>query len=181
MKQLSLDRRTQRTQGAIRGAFVDLVLELGYEAISVADIVQKANVGRSTFYQHYSGKLEVLQATLEHPSRFIADIVTVNSAPEEVVPVLLHFWNQRQRNRPFFNDPIRNVWIGVLAGMIEKRLRSERGACPLVPLPLAALQIAEAQVGLIIGWLRGRSAIKPIELAHALIRTTHALTVVLQG
>jgi AcrR family transcriptional regulator len=180
MKQPSQDRRTQRTQGALRGAFIDLVLDVGYEAISVADIVQKANIGRSTFYQHYSGKLEVLEDTMKYPSRHLADIVGADPAPDDVVPILLHFWDQRQRNRPFFSDPVRGVWMRVLAGMIEPRLAAmARGTRPLVPLPLAALQIAQAQMGLVIGWLAGRSAAKPIDMARALVRTTQALTAAL--
>ena len=177
MKQPSKDRRIQRTREALRNAFVTLVLDVGYEAISVADIVASANVGRSTFYHHYAGKLEVLQETMQHPSSHLAAIVGADPESQDVVPILLHFWNQRQRNRHFFHDPIRGVWMRVLASMIEARLATlARGTRPLVPLPLAAQQIAEAQLGLVIGWLAGRSAVKPINAACALVRTTHALT-----
>jgi AcrR family transcriptional regulator len=180
MKSRPPDRRTQRTREALRGAFVRLVLEKGYGSFSVTDITEAANVGRSTFYQHYSGKLAMLQDAVQTQSRHLAAIVDADPAPETLVPLLLHFWEQRRRNRPFFSEPIRGVWAQVTAKLIEPRLaKLVRDARPLIPLPLAALQIAETQLGLIIGWLTGRNAAKPIELAKALVRTTHALTMAL--
>lgn len=68
----------------------------------VTDITEAANVGRSTFYQHYSGKLAMLQDSIQTPSRHLAAIVGAVSAPEALLPLLLHFWEQRRRNRPFF-------------------------------------------------------------------------------
>lgn len=50
------DRRVERTRKALRGALIELILEKGYEAISVCDIVERANIGRSTFYMHYSSR-----------------------------------------------------------------------------------------------------------------------------
>lgn len=180
MKSRSPDRRTQRTREALRGAFVRLVLEKGYESFGVADITEAANVGRSTFYQHYSGKLAMLKESIQTPSRHLAAIVGADPAPESLVPLLLHFWEQRRRNRVFFSEPVRGVWARVTAKLIEPRLEKlTRGARPLLPLPLAALQIAEAQLGLIVGWLTGRSAVNPRDMAEALIRTTHALSTAL--
>jgi len=54
------DRRIVRTREALRGALVALILEKGYEAIAVNDIVQRANVARSTFYAHHGSKESVL-------------------------------------------------------------------------------------------------------------------------
>ncbi len=50
------DRRVERTRQALRAALIGLILDKGYEAISVMDIAERANVGRSTFYMHYSTK-----------------------------------------------------------------------------------------------------------------------------
>ena len=180
MKSRPPDRRTQRTREALRSAFVRLVLEKGYESFGVADIAEAANVGRSTFYQHYSGKLAMLKESIQTPSRHLAAIVGDNPAPEALVPLLLHFWEQRRHNRVFFSEPVRGVWARVTAKLIEPRFaKLVRGARPLIPLPLAALQIAEAQLGLIVGWLTGRGSVKPIDLAKALVHTTQALTTAL--
>lgn len=50
------DRRIQRTKQALQDALINLILDKGYEGISVQDIVDRANIGRSTFYSHYSTK-----------------------------------------------------------------------------------------------------------------------------
>lgn len=54
------DRRTDRTRRALADALVELILEKGYEAVTVQAILDRANVGRSTFYAHFDSKEELL-------------------------------------------------------------------------------------------------------------------------
>src|SRR4051812_41781762 len=54
------DRRIMRTRDALRSALIELILEKGYDAIAVNDIVTRANVARSTFYAHHGSKESVL-------------------------------------------------------------------------------------------------------------------------
>src|SRR6266404_7607300 len=56
MANRKIDRRTERTRAALMSAFLELILSRGYEAVAIADIIRKANVGRSTFYLHYARK-----------------------------------------------------------------------------------------------------------------------------
>ncbi len=58
------DRRTARTKRALHEALMQLMLERGFEAISVSNITDRANVGRSTFYAHYADKEDLLQESL---------------------------------------------------------------------------------------------------------------------
>jgi AcrR family transcriptional regulator len=53
------DRRVQRTRQLIRAAFRELLEEKGYEALTVQDIIDRANVGRATFYAHFDNKDEL--------------------------------------------------------------------------------------------------------------------------
>jgi AcrR family transcriptional regulator len=55
-----VDRRFQRTEHQLREALIALILEKGYDAITVQDILDRANMGRSTFYAHYSDKEHLL-------------------------------------------------------------------------------------------------------------------------
>src|SRR3990170_6343522 len=57
-----MDRRAARTQKALHGALMSLLLRKGYEAITVQDIIDEADVGRSTFYAHYTGKEDLLRS-----------------------------------------------------------------------------------------------------------------------
>lgn len=56
----SSDRRVQRTRGVLRQALVDLILERGWDDITIQDICRRAAVGRSTFYTHYADKEDLL-------------------------------------------------------------------------------------------------------------------------
>ncbi|MDR3577590.1 MAG: TetR/AcrR family transcriptional regulator [Anaerolineaceae bacterium] len=55
-----IDRRVQRTEELLRQALIALILEKGYDAITIQDILDRANMGRSTFYAHYRDKEELL-------------------------------------------------------------------------------------------------------------------------
>jgi AcrR family transcriptional regulator len=68
------DRRTQKTKKYLAEALKELILEKGYEEITIQDIIDRANVGRSTFYSHYESKEQLLvgninfqQALIETP------------------------------------------------------------------------------------------------------------------
>src|SRR5678816_2441110 len=50
------DRRSQRTRHLLSAALVELIREKDYNTITVSDIIDRANVGRSTFYAHYRDK-----------------------------------------------------------------------------------------------------------------------------
>ena len=56
------DRRIAKTQAAIQGAFLEMLLKDGFDAITVKDITEKANIGRKTFYLHYMDKFDLLNA-----------------------------------------------------------------------------------------------------------------------
>ena len=54
------DRRIQRTRQSLRIALLELIKEKGYDAISIEEITERANVGRATFYLHYKDKEDLL-------------------------------------------------------------------------------------------------------------------------
>jgi AcrR family transcriptional regulator len=66
------DRRIQKTRKALRDALHSLVLDRGYDDLSVQDITDKANLGRATFYLHYREKDELLEDLLREFSQIFA-------------------------------------------------------------------------------------------------------------
>ena len=56
MKTEKDDRRSRRTRQILGNALVELMLEKRYADITVQDILDRADVGRSTFYTHYTDK-----------------------------------------------------------------------------------------------------------------------------
>jgi AcrR family transcriptional regulator len=59
------DKRVLRTHEALRSALMELMIEHGYERISVQDVLDRANVGRATFYLHYRSKEDLLKRALD--------------------------------------------------------------------------------------------------------------------
>ena len=59
------DRRVQRTEELLRGALMSLIRERGFEELSVQDIIDRANVGRATFYAHFDNKDDLLASGIE--------------------------------------------------------------------------------------------------------------------
>lgn len=53
---MKIDRRVQKTKKLLSNALIELILLKGYENVTIQDILDKANVGRSTFYTHYENK-----------------------------------------------------------------------------------------------------------------------------
>src|SRR6266516_1028054 len=69
----AVDRRIQRTRNILHEALISLMIEKGYEAITVQDIIDRANLGRSTFYAHYVGKQDLLMSGLKNLSRHLLE------------------------------------------------------------------------------------------------------------
>ncbi len=61
METKKTDRRIQRTRQLMREALISLILEKGFEKITVQNIIDRANVGRSTFYDHFQDKQDLLE------------------------------------------------------------------------------------------------------------------------
>ena len=59
------DRRVQRTRGLLIGALLELMREKVFEDVTIQEITERANVGRSTFYMHFEGKEDLLLSGFE--------------------------------------------------------------------------------------------------------------------
>jgi AcrR family transcriptional regulator len=67
-----LDRRTRRTRTALRAAFVSLVLERGFDHVTIEDITDRADVARATFYAHYPDKGTLFAAIIDEMTKDLA-------------------------------------------------------------------------------------------------------------
>lgn len=59
-----IDRRVRRTRQTLHETLMRLTVERGYDEITVADIAAAANVGRSTFYAHFTDKDDLLRSAV---------------------------------------------------------------------------------------------------------------------
>src|SRR5581483_7460919 len=76
-----VDRRVLRTRQMLSDALFALIEERGYDAITVQDIAEQANIGRATFYLHYHDKEELLSDSFKR---------LANNLIKSVVPDTTH-------------------------------------------------------------------------------------------
>lgn len=74
------DRKRRRAKETIRRAALDLFNERGFDAVSVTDIAERAEVGRTTFFRYFGDKQEVL---FSEPAEPVPGAVTELPAPTE--------------------------------------------------------------------------------------------------
>src|SRR5437899_1724073 len=76
------DRKRRRAKQAIRRAALELFSERGFDAVSVTDIAERAEVGRTTFFRYFGDKQEVLFA---EPEEEVAKAGQMPQAPTEPI------------------------------------------------------------------------------------------------
>src|SRR5450432_1310924 len=85
------DRRVRKTRRQLRDALVTLILEKGWDAVSVQDVCEKADVGRSTFYVHFADKEDLLLSGFDelHAS-LVRDVARAAEPFHFAAPLLQH-------------------------------------------------------------------------------------------
>lgn len=85
------DRQIQKTNTAIYNAFINLLQEKDYSKIRVSDIIDLANIGRSTFYAHYESKEVLLKELCEDLFHHLFKQVEPISFEDYLIHILNHF------------------------------------------------------------------------------------------
>jgi AcrR family transcriptional regulator len=157
----------RRTRAALVEAFNHLVLRGGPRTIKVADIVAQAKVGRSTFYDHYSGPEAIHMEALARPFALLADAAAGEGDAERLEGLLRHFWENRQRARDVLQGRTGEKAARLLAELVEERL-SRRAAEADIPVRLHAAQLAQAALAPVRGWLLGEASCTAEALARSI-------------
>lgn len=155
-------------------AFTSQVFAGGFESVTIRGLLEDADVARSTFYEHFSNKEDVLRACMNRFFAIIADCVLNDSTPSELTKVLAHLWEKRRLTDAIFSGQARVVLARNLIDLVESRLRTLTAADAALPARLAATQIAEGQMALVESWMRGRGFCTVKQLADGLHRTSRA-------
>jgi len=84
MAQQRQDRRSQRTQQTLMDALIALLAVKHYDEISINDIIDRANVGRSTFYAHYQAKDDLLKSGFERVLDMLIQQIGFDEADQDL-------------------------------------------------------------------------------------------------
>jgi AcrR family transcriptional regulator len=151
------NRQARKTCAALHQAFRELFLTRGYDSIRVADILRRADVGRSTFYEHFRNKDDLFRQSVAPIATVLASAVAEDNDPKAITHVLEHFREIGRIARNFLNSPSYRQIVGVVAELIEQRVGSSNEHAG-IPRSLFALQLAEAEMGMIRAWLADGAA-----------------------
>jgi AcrR family transcriptional regulator len=177
------DQRVRRTKAALLGAFFDLVLRRRYDQMSVAEIVGRAGVARSTFYEHYQSKDELLREGLSAPFGILAEAAFEPGFPLTLTETVAHFWENRRIARVLFAGRRREIVTRILADLITRQF-ARRGLTEQrlgAPPSLLAQQLANGQIGMLAAWLAGQAPCTSSAMAKALYRTASGALAAVQA
>jgi AcrR family transcriptional regulator len=163
VKQQKTDRRSQRTYRLVSTALAELLREKPYDAILVQDILDRAGVGRTTFYAHFFDKEDVLDSMTEQILALFTHQIAHSPARQRVVPSLELFAHIYQSPDQHFRALMRGhagerLWEAMrtaLCHIIEPALATLCAEEPYPPIPLAlvAQYLADALLSLLKWWL----------------------------
>ena len=163
MKQQKADRRSKRTYHLVSSAFTELLLEKPYDEILVQDILDRAGIGRTTFYAHYFDKEDVLGSMTEQMLELFTHQIAQTTARQRVVPSLELFehiyYSQHQQVRALMRsragEPLWEALQTALCRAIEPALSTlwAEKRSPSIPLPVVSQYLAGAFLTLLKWWL----------------------------
>ena len=147
------DGRIERSRSSVIRAFVGLALDRRYDNIRIDDLIADAGIGRSTFYEHFRGKDDVLLTAMEPILLPLASAASGRAGQAMLHSMLAHLWDRRAFARIILDSRARPKLCRRLAAMIEARLAIE-GHGP-EPLALPAMAASAGQLSILRMWLAG--------------------------
>jgi AcrR family transcriptional regulator len=171
------DRRVRRTKRVIAEAFVTLILEKGYARVTVQDILDRADVGRSTFYAHYRDKESLLTAAFEDLRvELSADLAATAPdgpmSPTSPIGALFdHAYQRRAVYRALCGrqggDIVYRHLRHLIGGLLRDHLRPHLSAAGSdLPVDIVAEFYTSAALGLLTWWVDHDFRHGPVALAH---------------
>ena len=182
------DRRVQRTRELLQKALIELIGERGYDAITIQDIVDRANVGRTTFYVHYSSKDELFITCHEAiVSKFRIGPLHPLSREELLSPEAPPGLTSAYRHLEDAQALLYHIFQGKDSLLILRRIRDWNAqeieavlraafveADSTIPFDVLANYLAGAQIALVQWWLEKRQPHKLENLAQTFHRLQRA-------
>lgn len=180
MAKKTIDRRIARTRGLLQHALISLILEKGYEAITIEDICDAANVGRSTFYAHYTSKDDLKRSGLESHLRemLVARQQDALAGPGDIgyrylgfsLAMFEHARDHRDLYRALVGGRGGDVALGSIRQILSDLVRDELAATvdkhspDVIPGELVVQYVVGAFMSVMTWWLDGGAKLPPQQI-----------------
>jgi AcrR family transcriptional regulator len=176
------DRRVVRTRDVLGDALVALMQKKPFESITVQDVLDRAGVGRSTFYAHYEDKNDLFLSDAAEFFEAISTALSKHGDKSNRVAPVCEFFSHVAEQREFHDalvasGKIQDLWeMGqeYFARGIERRLTELRGVPAMKPPRAAAFAqaFAGSLFSLLSWWIQSSpplSAVEMDELFHGMV------------
>ncbi len=174
-----MDRRISRTRGLLQHAFIALIMRKGYDATTIQDICEEANVGRSTFYSHYTSKEDLKRKGLEHirtalqarQKETLSGVQAGATGPFAFSLVMFeHARGHLQLYRALLGSDGATISLGSIRQIIADLVRTEVLAAS--PKGMVQPEIRELKVhfvvgafmGVLMGWMDSGAIQEPVDV-----------------
>lgn len=175
-----MDRRQKKTREAIFKAFSDLLAQKSYNKITVQEIIDAANVGRTTFYAHFETKDDLLKELcaelFDHIIQSAADcththgLYSNSDAPESVFCHLLQHLQENDKNiLELLSCESSELFLRYFKDSLNRLLSAQivdwtKHGCDQVPQDFLINHISSSFVDTIQWWLKGGQKQSPEQL-----------------
>ena len=171
------DRRSQRTRHLLSQALVELIREKDYNIITVSDIIERANVGRSTFYAHYQDKDDLLVGELDR----VIEVLSHRIPGQEEIPffpslgLFRHVGEEYELYKALVWTPGVDLMIKHMQKSLSNRIEQgleNKGRDFDIPSTILANFIAGSFLTLLKWWLEHKMIYSPEEMNEIFKRLT---------
>ena len=179
------DRRIQKTISLLREALVSLIAEKPYDAIVVKEILDRANVGRSTFYTHFRDKDDLLLSGIHDMLGPVPSPTRTGGQLQDRIlwfslPIFehhhrhAHAWGDRigTKGRTILHEHLRRALTGIIAQVMNKNYRQGRQSPRQIPPEVVSAYVASTFVLVLNWWLDTRMRLPPKEINDVFRRLT---------
>ncbi len=173
------DRRTLRTRAALENALLALLEEKNYEAITIQELCNRADVARKTFYEHYDDKHALMWAYSERVydalratvAEIDIDTLLANNKPL-TYPIFKHVHEYTSFYRAMLGEHSTSAFVtrllDYMAQVSYERHAPLRATAPQITLPpeFIAHYLAGAVIGVLCWWLKEGLQTSPESMAY---------------
>jgi len=169
------DRRVQRTRQLLQDALVSLILEKGYQKITIQDIIDRANVGRSTFYSHYRDKEDLLFSGFDELAHDLHRHMRSPDATDDnqghllhSLEFFIHAYNNKELYMAMKESGGRELLLDIARQHMQNHIEVHLSQFPFIgeeiPLPVITNFLAGSLLTMIIWWLEQKIPYTPEEM-----------------
>lgn len=175
-----MDRRQIKTRQAIFSAFTKLLETRRYEKITVQEILDEANIGRSTFYAHFETKDELLKVVCKELFGHIIDsamdkththgLYAMSEAPQSVFCHLLQHLQENDNNiLGLLSCESSEIFLRYFKDSLDELIQIQfvnhsRGKNQDLPQDFLVNHISGSFVEMVLWWLKDKNKYTPEQL-----------------